>query len=430
MAVATKSKRAKPARPAWKQGTADPARENALLDAAAAEFNARGIAGASLMAVATRVGVKRAALYYYFDSREDLAFRCYLRACRATAGDLEAAASAANGLARLQAYVRRTLDPARAPGVVLSEVAWLGEPWRRQIEDAHRGNLARLQALIEEGIADGSVRRCDARVIAQALFGMLAWVPLAEEWVSGSGAGVRSRAADALCDLVENGIAADPSAAFHCQIDVVQFAFRPASSFDRRAFAEQKVELLLQAASRLFNRRGIDGTSLDDLTAELGATKGAFYQYLDDKRQLVVRCVQRAFDLYERFADAAEAGGRSGLERAFIGLHLNAQAQASELSPLSPLTGLEALPARVLRGIRARSSQVEARFERFGHAGIRDGSLRRYDVRTLALAGAGAFGWIPKWRHEAPELSPRQIADEMVGLFACGLARRDRKGRT
>ena len=58
-------------------------------------------------------------------------------------------------------------------------------------------------------------------------------------------------------------------------------------------------------ASQLFNRRGIDGVSLDDITAELGATKGALYHYLDNKADLVVRCYRRSFDLTERFADAA-----------------------------------------------------------------------------------------------------------------------------
>src|SRR5687768_2202532 len=62
-----------------------PARENALLDAAAAEFNLYGVSGASLPRIAKAIGLTRAALYYYFKSREDLAYRCYLRACGITA---------------------------------------------------------------------------------------------------------------------------------------------------------------------------------------------------------------------------------------------------------------------------------------------------------------------------------------------------------
>ncbi|HKY91498.1 MAG TPA: TetR family transcriptional regulator, partial [Nevskiaceae bacterium] len=304
------------------------------------------------------------------------------------------------------------------------EIAWLEGRAREEIDRAHRRNLDRLQSFLEEGIADGSMRASDPHVVSRAIFGMVSWVPLAGEWVLGSGAAVRANAAAALRDVVTHGIAADRRAAFACALDVRAFAFQPGNAFDRRAAADQKVELLLQTASRLFNRAGIDGVSLDDVTAALGATKGAFYHHLPEKKALVVRCAQRAFDLYDRFADAAETHGRTGLERATIGLHLNVQAQADVLSPLSPLTGLESLPPRMLAQIRKRSAAVEARFEAFGRQGIADGSLRSYDVRTLALAGAGAFGWIPKWSGGAGGPSPRAIADEICALFLRGLRRR------
>ena len=106
-----------------------------------------------------------------------------------------------------------------------------------------------------------------------------------------------------------------------------------------------------------------------------------------------------------------------------IGLHLNVQAQAAENAPLSPLTGLEALPPRALASVRQRAGRISARFERFNREGIADGSVREFDAATLAVAGAGAFGWIPKWR-DADGPAPRVIADEIVALFARGLRRR------
>ncbi|HVT36778.1 MAG TPA: TetR family transcriptional regulator [Nevskiaceae bacterium] len=393
----------------------------ALLDAAAVEFNARGIAGARLAQIGAAAGIKRSALYYYFDSREDLAFRCYLRECRQVADDLAAARTADDGLARLHAYLRRALDAARPPAVVLSEIPYLGHERRRRVEAELARNMRTLTGFVEEGIADGSIRACNARVAAQAIYGMVVWVPLAGEWVVDAGADVRRHAAAALWDLVQRGTAAHAGADVRCTLEVNDFAFRHGNAFDRREASALKVELLVQTASRLFNRHGIDGTSLDDITAELGATKGAFYHHITEKKALVLRCAQRAFDLYDRFADAAETHGRNGLERSMIGLHLNVQAQASALSPLSPLTGLEVLPARSLKDLRARSLRVEQRFEAFNHGGIRDGSLRRFDVRTLSLAGAGAFGWISKWYDEAQGPSPRELADEMVNLFVHGL---------
>lgn len=404
---------------------AGPRRADALLDAAAAEFNLYGVSGASLPRIARAVGLTRAALYYYFESREDLAYRCYERACATTAGDLAAAEQAGgDGLSRVQHFVLHALDPARAPGVVPSEIARLDAQQRERIEQAQGRNVATLMRFIREGVADGSIRDCDAEIAAQAIFGMIYWAPLAEEWAEGSGEGVRRRAAQALADLVADGVAADPARPFECALDVGAFAFRPKNAFDREQAARMKVELLTRTASRLFNQRGIDGTSLDQITQALGATKGAFYQYIPDKTALVVECHRRQMQLSTQICDAAEKHGRDGLERAFIGLHLLVQAFASDLAPLAPLTGLEALPARARGPIRRRGQELAARYERINRDGMADGSFRPFDARTLATVGAGVFSWIPRWRKDGDPRTPRFIADESAALFMRGLRRR------
>jgi AcrR family transcriptional regulator len=399
-------------------------RLSALLDAAAAEFNLYGVAGASLSRIARTVGLTRAALYYYVESREDLAFRCYARACGALADDLATAAGARTGLERVRAFVLAALDPARPAGVVPSDVACLDPARRAEIEALHGRNTARLRKFIEDGVRDGSVRPCDAEIAAQAILGMVFWTPLAHEWTPGVGEDVRRHAAHSIAELVTDGVAADPDAPVDCPLDIAALAFRPGNAFDRSAAAAMKSELLTRTASRLFNRRGIDGISLDELTQELGATKGAFYQYFSDKQALVVECHKRAQRLFVAIADAAEQLGRTGKERGLIGLHLLTQAYASDLAPLAPLTGLEALPAKARGPILKRAAELQQRYERFSHEGVKDGSYRAFEVRTLSATGAGVFAWIPRWRRDDDPRPARAVADEMVALFARGLRSR------
>ncbi|MFX8688983.1 helix-turn-helix domain-containing protein, partial [Acinetobacter baumannii] len=52
--------------------------------------------------------------------------------------------------------------------------------------------------------------------------------------------------------------------------------------FEREALNERKRAALLRAASAFFNRGGFDGTSLDEIVASLGLTKGAFYYYIEN----------------------------------------------------------------------------------------------------------------------------------------------------
>jgi AcrR family transcriptional regulator len=183
---------------------------------------------------------------------------------------------------------------------------------------------------------------------------------------------------------IVNGQAADPDYKFEPRVSVGAFFPRPTAAFDRLGASAAKVEHLLLTASQLFNRRGFDGTSLDDITAELGATKGALYHYLDNKTDLVVRCYRRSLALAERFADAAEATGRDGLERGLIGLYLNAQAHATGLSPLTLMVGSRALPAAVRRDITRRARALQQRFEGFSKQGLQEGVFRDIDFNAIA----------------------------------------------
>jgi AcrR family transcriptional regulator len=423
---ATKARAAKAAAPAAPPKRAS--KRDAVLAEAAVQFNARGIAGTALAEIATKLELTRAALYYYVDDRDDLVFQTYLRSCEITAEDLEGAfEEGRNGLERVLAYVGRALDAERAPAAVLSEVPYLTGSPRAIVEKAQRRNIEALQRFVAEGIADKSIRACDASLAAHTIVGLVSWAPLWPDWLGGDAQtprNFRKRVAAATRDLLSDGLAADPAAPIRCPINVETFRPRPANVFDKRDAQAMKIEQIAMTASRLFNQQGIDGTSLDQICDELGTTKGALYHYFNDKQELVVHCYKRGFGLFEAFVDTAAQAGKSGLERGAIGLHLNVQAQASTLSPLMPQPGLEALPARDRNEVTRRALAIEQKFEGFGRQGRADGSYRDCDLDTVALAGAGVFAWIPKWYAAGDPRSPWQVADETMDIFTRGLRRR------
>ena len=390
------------------------------------QFNARGISGTSVNDVARKVGLTRAAVYYYVDDREDLVFQCYTRACQLLAEDLERASEeGADELEHIEAFIRRVLSPQRPTAAVVSEMAYLSAPMRALVEKENRRNVDALQDFIRAGMRSGSIRECDPLIVAETLLGILNWVVLSPGWVEERDPRFMVRIADALVDLLERGLAVSPDAEVNCRVDVKSLAAQaPANIFDREHAAALKVDQLLETASRLFNQRGLDGVSLDDIAAALGTTKGAFYYYFSDKRELILRCYERSVSLDEKFADAAESIGRTGLERGMIGLHLNVQAQIGGPSPLVPLLGVESLPPGPRRALRERMTRLAQRFTRIGEEGVADGSGRRCDVEALSVAGAGIFGWIPKWLPADAVDRKWQIADEMVEFYKRGLRRR------
>ena len=343
------------------------AKREAVLNEAAAQFNDAGIGRTSLSDIAKAIGLTRAALYYYVDDRDELVFQCYSRAVEQAASDLDVSAVGARGLDRVVDFIRRSLSPERPPTAILGEIGYLADSAQAIVLKAHRRNASTFVQFIKSGIDDGSVRSCDAEIAGQAILGMLAWIPLSPGWSGDATATYQPRMTEALIDLVRNGVAADRSAALRCPLDVRDLAPAVGNVFDRDAVAASKVEQLLKTASQLFNRRGIEATSLDDITGQLGATKGAFYHYLRDKEELIRRCYARAFDLYDRIIDASEAAGQSGLEKSMFGLHLNVQAQVNGPSHLAPIIGALALSPRAcgrssrsVLGARRRASPASA----------------------------------------------------------------------
>lgn len=401
------------------------ARREALLEAAAAEFNARGVSRASISRIAKAKGLTRAAVYYYVRDRDDLVFQVYRKSCEAMAADLsQAVAGGGDGLATLTRYVRLALDPQRAPTALLSEIDYLKGSEHARITLAYGHNIEALRGIIRGGVEDGSVRTCDDEAIAQAIVGMIGWIPLSVSWVEGTDAGFRARTVQAVVDLITDGHASDPAYDFVPPVEIGSFFAPTPKPFDRAAQAEAKMEQLLMTASQIINRRGVDGASLDEITRALGATKGAFYHYLENKTDLMVRCYRRAMRLNEAFAEASGRLGRDGLEKGMIGLYLNVQAQASGLAPLIQLVGLESLPVALRREIRRRSRGLYQQFSGFAAQGLADGVHRDVDLGAIAQIGAGVFEWLPKWFDPADPRASGALALEYCRLFAAGLRRR------
>jgi AcrR family transcriptional regulator len=64
----------------------------------------------------------------------------------------------------------------------------------------------------------------------------------------------------------------------------------------RRGRPGHDLESVLQGAVKVFNERGYDGTSMEDLSRELGITKSAIYHHVAGKEELLRLAVSRALD--------------------------------------------------------------------------------------------------------------------------------------
>lgn len=397
-------------------GEARAARHLAVLDEAAVEFNRVGVAGASLSAIAKRVGLTRAALYNYCADRQDLAHQCYLRACELTQADLaRAQASGGRGLDKVGAFMRLALEFDHPPIAVLSETASLPDAPREAVRAARQRNIESLKALIGQGLEDGSIRPCDVDLACQSILGLLSWAPLGRTWTDNGDETFAIRMAAAIPPLAIEGVVAEGVA-----IPPVRRRLADVIIPQARDEKEERLESLARAGSRLFNRRGVEGVSLDDVAAEVGATKGLVYHHFDSKPAFVAYCYERAFYIYDRIMDVAETG-ETGLECSLLALELNVEAQLDDLHPMSLTTGFEIFTPTLRRAFTERTNTLAARSVELARRGVRDGTLRPFDLEPVALASAGTFSHLSKWLPPGDNRGSTQIAGEVTRLFLMGL---------
>lgn len=210
----------KPAGAAAKKATATPEpasptttrkqlMENEVLEHATRLFAERGFNGTSLQDVATSMGLKRPALYYYFKSKEELLDRLIDRAVTDPANQLRAIAAEANldPSERLQAITRAivtfTLTNTDLFLLLVKSESELSPPARERFDESRREATAIVTSVIEEGIASGAFRPVDARIAAFTVYGISNW---AAWWYRPDGHDSLESVADQLADIALAGL--------------------------------------------------------------------------------------------------------------------------------------------------------------------------------------------------------------------------------
>lgn len=401
-----------------------PAQHAALLDAAAEQVNQSGAASISLADLGARIGVTRSGMYYYCADAADLVFQCYVRACTRLQEDIEAASTLSVGAdEKLASFIRAVLASDRPAMAVLNDVAFLPEAPQADIAQRAEAHVQKLSAILESGQKEALFRDIDTDCAARLILNCLSWTLVSKPWLARrDDLRARDRYADTVIAMLLDGLAPGPLLPHPCDIRFDRLMSKTINAFDRQQTAEQKADQIIAAASRLFNAKGLDGVTLDDVSSAIGASKGAVYHHFRDKSDLVERCYERGFDIYDIIMETGVSTGATPLEKAVIVIHLNAQAQLSATPPLSLQPGLSKMPVAKGRALSRRAQALNSISTRNLTEGARDGTCRKLDMVVAPEITAGYF--LGLHRHVPATANPVEAADFVVDLVINGLRSR------
>jgi len=179
-------------------------RREAILDAAARLFAARGFSGASMADLAKSCGTSKSLVYHYFPSKDDVLYAVMTSHLDDLVAAAEGAAQSGDAKARLhaltRAFMRLYVGAEDRHKVLLNELDNLPPARRAEVVARQRRIIAAVVGPIEALRPDAP-----AMPIAMLFFGMINWT---HSWFRPDGALTADALADLAVEIMLGGIQA------------------------------------------------------------------------------------------------------------------------------------------------------------------------------------------------------------------------------
>ena len=173
-------------------------------------FAEKGYHSTTLDEVAKRLGVTKAALYYYFDNKAQIIRVIMRKHIDNMTQSVKLVSSELTPKDKLREFIRchvknvtTSLDDTK---ILFEQINALPPKTRQSIENKEREYDRALQVILQEGIDDGSFKIDDVKVISYAIIGLCNWT---YRWYKPDGRLTPDKLSDIIISLVENGLLAD-----------------------------------------------------------------------------------------------------------------------------------------------------------------------------------------------------------------------------
>jgi len=194
---------------------------------------------------------------------------------------------------------------------------------------------------------------------------------------------------------------------------------------------EQRSLELMQAAQRVFSRKGFHAANISDVAAEAGVSQGTVYHYFDSKEELLLAAFTRweTEHLRDEIGQALQAEPTAARKLAFI-----AQAASERMaSSLQLLQGSvefwSHIPrhAGIRKGFRRMFKHMADDVASVIQQGIDAGEFRDVDATlTARLLIATYDGLVLQWLADKRRIDWQACTDTLVTVMLDGLSEKDK----
>ena len=195
----------------------------------------------------------------------------------------------------------------------------------------------------------------------------------------------------------------------------------------RETVVEPRQEIL-RTAARLFQQRGYDATSMNDVATALKLSKGGLYHHFQSKDEILFEIMNHAMEITEERVLAPVRGIADPEQRlrALIRLHIEVvlspvdreiTVMLHENHPLQPVLRkrINTLKKDYIHFVENLIAEVQKNAQRAGQA---KGAV---SPRAAAFALLGMINWIYQWYKPEGELQTHNLVPQFTALVFAGI---------
>ena len=181
---------------------------------------------------------------------------------------------------------------------------------------------------------------------------------------------------------------------------------------------------ILRTAARLFQQRGYDATSMNDVAAALKLSKGGLYHHFQSKDEILFEIMNHAMDMTEELVLTPVRGIADPEERlrALIRLHIEVVLSPRDREITVMLHENHPLPPGLRKRINTRKKDyvhfVENLMADVQRARRAKGSIT---PRAAAFALLGMINWIYQWYKPEGDLQTASLVPQFTDLVFGGI---------
>ena len=189
----------------------------------------------------------------------------------------------------------------------------------------------------------------------------------------------------------------------------------------RRGRPGHDVSSVLAASVEVFNERGYDGTSMEDLSGRLGIGKSSIYHHVASKEQLLHLALDHALTGLESASEQIRTSEGPAVERLEMLLRRSIAVLIDRLPYVTLLLRVRG-NSTVERQALTRRRQIDHLVTDLVQEAVRDGALRPdLDPAVVARLLFGAVNSLTEWLKPTSKQTAKELGDLVCGMVFDGL---------